>query len=511
LIKIVRLKKAWIFGCLTFICLLALYFWQGQHDIIFLRPQSVHQWAQCDRASVALNYFQEDMNFFKPRVHNLDNGSGITGLEFPIVNYSVAVLYSLFGFYEWIYRVFMLILFSIGMMVFSKIAKYYLKDSMLATGVTLLYAATPLLMFYAASFLPDVAALSFFLVSWWILLKEKIQSKARLIYWTLFFALAALIKISILIYLPPIMFLVFQNEETKKQIKHYLLASAAVMLIVFAWYFYAAALSKSTNSEVFLLRMIWVKSFSEFISVFKEIRVSWINRLYPTTISLVLFFLPLIFLMLSFFKSKLKYFAAIAWLTLSVFLLLMWPQLRHHDYYMISLSVIFPVVMILICQLLIQFKIPLRMLSLLVFALALNQGIRSKENLEIVYNKSNWQYGYTHFDLYFNLDSSLANLGVKPEDQIVSVYDHTPDISLYLINHKGVGVTFHDPKNTINAYLKSGQFKYLLYNVHSEYGDSPFQSDDFPLKFIGKADGLDIYSVNSYRQGSPNKAFNLYP
>ncbi|MBK7965050.1 MAG: hypothetical protein IPK10_07010 [Bacteroidetes bacterium] len=78
--------------------MLLIYWVVGQQDIVPLRPQSVHQWAQCDRASVALNYYQEDMNFFLPRVHNLDNGSGITGLEFPFVNYAVAILYHILDF-----------------------------------------------------------------------------------------------------------------------------------------------------------------------------------------------------------------------------------------------------------------------------------------------------------------------------------------------------------------------------------------------------------------------------
>ena len=60
------------------------------------RPRSVHAWAQCMRASVAKNYAEESMNFFLPRLHNTLGGEGITGLEFPFVNYSVAILYKLF-------------------------------------------------------------------------------------------------------------------------------------------------------------------------------------------------------------------------------------------------------------------------------------------------------------------------------------------------------------------------------------------------------------------------------
>ncbi len=61
------------------------------------RPRSIHSWAQCMRASIAKNYAEESMNFFLPRLHNTLGGEGITGLEFPFINYSVAILYKLFG------------------------------------------------------------------------------------------------------------------------------------------------------------------------------------------------------------------------------------------------------------------------------------------------------------------------------------------------------------------------------------------------------------------------------
>ena len=117
-------QQKW-FNVWAVVCLLFVYLGVGQQNIIPLRPQSVHQWAQCDRASVALNYYQDDMNLFLPRVHNLDNGSGITGLEFPFVNYSVAILYKFFGYHEWMYRALMLLIFSFGMISLAKVVFHY--------------------------------------------------------------------------------------------------------------------------------------------------------------------------------------------------------------------------------------------------------------------------------------------------------------------------------------------------------------------------------------------------
>ena len=89
---------------ISFIGVLILHIVIGQQNILPLRPQSVHQWAQCDRASVAQHFLNNGFDIFHPQVNNLDNGSGITGMEFPFINYVVAILYKLFGVHEWIYR-----------------------------------------------------------------------------------------------------------------------------------------------------------------------------------------------------------------------------------------------------------------------------------------------------------------------------------------------------------------------------------------------------------------------
>ena len=102
----------------TFLFLIFLHFFYcyiGIYKYIDKRPCSIHSSAQCQRASVALNYYENDMNFFKPMVQKDSVGVGITGLEFPFVNYSVAILYKLFGFNEAYYRGFVLATLLIGL------------------------------------------------------------------------------------------------------------------------------------------------------------------------------------------------------------------------------------------------------------------------------------------------------------------------------------------------------------------------------------------------------------
>ena len=49
---------------LFFVALIMVAYFYSYHEIVFKRPQSVHQWRQSDCASIALNYHQGHMNFF---------------------------------------------------------------------------------------------------------------------------------------------------------------------------------------------------------------------------------------------------------------------------------------------------------------------------------------------------------------------------------------------------------------------------------------------------------------
>jgi hypothetical protein len=62
-----------------------------------LPPAGFHQWRQTLTLSVARNFDEEEMNIFQPRVDSRGEHSGITGMEFPILNYSLAIAYRILG------------------------------------------------------------------------------------------------------------------------------------------------------------------------------------------------------------------------------------------------------------------------------------------------------------------------------------------------------------------------------------------------------------------------------
>ena len=156
-------KQVIIFSILLF----ASYLLLGFYKIVDKCPQSIHQWAQCDRASVAKNYLYYGFDFFHPRVHNIANGTGISGMEFPLVNLLAAITYKILGFNEFYYRLICLLILSAGLIAAFKLGYLIIGQSILAGFAVLLFFLSPILVFYTPNFLPEAPSLGLILIAWY--------------------------------------------------------------------------------------------------------------------------------------------------------------------------------------------------------------------------------------------------------------------------------------------------------------------------------------------------------
>lgn len=503
------------FNVLFVSSIVLLHGWIGQQDIIPLRPQSVHQWAQCDRASVALNYYQEQMNFFAPRVHNLDNGTGITGLEFPLVNYAVAILYLLFGYHEWLYRLLELLIFSGGLFCVFLISKHYTGNKWMSMALALIFGSIPLLSFYTANFLPDIVSLSFLLCSWVFLIQaNRFRTGKYFILTFTFLWLAALIKITSLVYIPAFAcFILLNFKDIPKKKILVKLAGATFLLIGFTlpWYLYASWLSTKTHSEVFLLQFMPLTSLTDLMSVYDEISAVWLDRLFIKPLALFLFFFPLVFSMIPGLSRELRLFGLLIAGSVIFFMIGMWQQFRHHDYYMIMLCPLFLVSMLQIVSLFQKWNVDRRIILPLLFALVLMNTMRAREYLKLAYDRNQWVYGATSFDNYFDFEPNLREMGIARETPVISVFDHSPDISLYLMNQKGVTVSYRKTELTLQKYLSSRAFEFLIYNPWSNFEDIVFNEKKYPVSFEKDIYGIKVYRVNNFVKGTPVPDFKLSP
>jgi hypothetical protein len=87
-------------GLIVVVIIVLLFIPFRYYHLLNSPPQSTHLWRQSDCASLALNYYQDGMHFFKPEIHNLHADGGTTGYatsENPYLYYLVASFYKIFG------------------------------------------------------------------------------------------------------------------------------------------------------------------------------------------------------------------------------------------------------------------------------------------------------------------------------------------------------------------------------------------------------------------------------
>jgi len=126
-----------------------------------LPPVGFHLWRQCDTLSVARNFYEQGMNFFEPRVDRCGAGSGVTGSEFPLVTYLMALGYRAFGYGYWVQRLVVLLLSLIAVAGCFRFTQALLGSTLLAAASSLILVLSPLFVYYSVVAMPDVPMLGF--------------------------------------------------------------------------------------------------------------------------------------------------------------------------------------------------------------------------------------------------------------------------------------------------------------------------------------------------------------
>ena len=486
---------------LFFISLLVVFALLGFYKVMFLRPQSIHQWAQCDRASVALNYAADDMNFFLPRVHNCRDKTGITGLEFPIMNYAAAVCYKIFGFNEFWYRFLMLVTISGALILAFRFARDYLKSIYLALLGVLLWYLSPVLNYYSPNFVPDTASLAFGVMSWMLFFKlAESFSYKRLLYWFVCITLSSLIKVTSAISIVAVLCLLFLDYfrwfGLKRTIKkHWLiiLFSFGSMLLVFAWYAWAQYITTKYEARYFAQTIVTVSSFEEFLKVWKGIKDLWLDYYYNWLMYAafgVFFILNLIFIKRTNILVTLAMLLLIAG---NMFVLaLFFKQFDVHDYYIIILLLPFLLLIIQSLKIVSTFDVKwLRYLSVgiitILFLYSLWFSMRHQRT-----RYYGWMGQQTYCGDHMILEPQLRALGIKHSDKVFSMYDCSLNISLYLMNQKGWIAYYSDSEDYFEKAIHD--CKYAVVTDMDTLMAKPYKK--YFRKMLKRVGGLFVFELS---------------
>ena len=79
-----------------------------QHYRIFtLDFIGVHSWRQTQTQTVILNFANQDFSILNPHINDLTNNNGLYRMEFPLMQWLIALFYKVFGNHLLITRVFL--------------------------------------------------------------------------------------------------------------------------------------------------------------------------------------------------------------------------------------------------------------------------------------------------------------------------------------------------------------------------------------------------------------------
>lgn len=195
-----------------------------------------HPWRQTDGLMIARNFYEVDSNIFYPRVDIAGDASGITGPEFPLLNYLIYLVASVFGYTHWYGRLIVLIVSGLGSLYFYKAIRLHFEERV-AFNATILLTCS-FWFSYSRKIFPDCFSAGLCLMALYFILAYLKEGKNyRLILYLLLGSLGCLTKISSALLLSvlilPIVFVSYPVERKRWTI----VASVAVLAATTSWYF----------------------------------------------------------------------------------------------------------------------------------------------------------------------------------------------------------------------------------------------------------------------------------
>ena len=478
------------------------------YQTFFFRPCSAHQWRQSDGASYALNYYQNKVAFLPPQVHHRHAADGRAVSEFPVVYYLAAQGYSLFGFHDYFIRWIHFALFVMGLIFMIRTAKCYTSDPWLPLLPACLALTSPCLFYYAANFLPDVAAFSMGMCGFYFIIRFKQHKKMfSFLLATCFFTLAGLLKISgALLWVACMLSLTYgmyfskraDDILSKKQRIIMLLIVAGSIAMLYGWIQYDkyVAVHYHFGGNLFGLLPIWDADGHEIAYILSRIRHLWMRAFLTREVWIALFISGMLILLYRK-KRDVFLFRVLGWTAIGVLLyMICWFRTFDvHDYYLINLFC-FPILLLYALLDLIekkQWNRPSRIYAgiLLCAGLLLTASAWASRR-EQLYRYFGKDYNSLN-PAYYHIEPYLRSIGIRPDDWVVSVPDPSPNITLYLMNVRGFTECYTSDHYNVADFATLPEVKYLIVSDTAYMHQALYAPYCHPENQIGQFEGIHIF------------------
>jgi hypothetical protein len=499
-----------------FILLLLISYLYNYHNIAFFRPQSVHNWRQSDCASLALNYYQNGMKFFQPETHNLTSKNFTSGKaatsEIPFLYFFVAILYKIFGYHDYIYRILNTIIFLSGIYSLFRMLSKLKLNFIWSLTFSLIFFTSPVLVYYGNNYLTDITALSLTFIAWNYFISYY-QSLQKKFFWIsmLFFFLAMSMKISAGISVVALFCIyildTFKIITFKKEGKLFperiiqLIPFVFIFLVVSAWAYYARVYNTKNDTFYFSTTLfpIWKMSNSYILGTVANIKALWLNQ-YFHKYTLILFLLLFLYNVLFINKTHvfLMTLNMIVFAGTVLFSFLWFENFGIHDYYTINLFILLAISALTFSET-INKQFPKAVTNIFVrgslLAFLIFNIYYAKKEMSFRYD--GWWNEYPKFKDFYTITPYLRSLGITRHDTVISIPDQSHH-TLYLMNQPGWTECFGQNRDSagIARSVQHGA-KYLMMASHEDLDSRPYVRP-FISDTIGQYNNVIVFKLRNF-------------
>jgi len=295
--------------------------------------EAAHNWRQVTVNMVARNFLETDSNIFYPRIDICGEKTGITGMEFPLLNYLIFLFSKLFGYTHWYGRLINLFVSSFGVYYFYLLIKKYVSRKIaFSAGLILLCS---IWFNYSRKIMPDTFSVSFIFIGIYYALKYLYEGSGKyLIIYFVFALIGISVKIPSILFLPLLSFPVFEKSIFLKRKIIFLIASLVLIIFPIWWYFYwVPHLVEEYGFWHFYMGTTFENGFYELIKHPFEV----FDKFSFDALKFIGFIVFITGIILSIIKKEKKIFFIwlIYSLVFSIFMLKAGRAFYHHSYYII--------------------------------------------------------------------------------------------------------------------------------------------------------------------------------
>lgn len=465
-----------LFRYLAFAGLLLYFCLKFYSENISSFPAYMHAWSQSDRYALALNFQQNQFDFFHPQTYNLSPQfpaqtppaveKGITQVDFPIHDYLIAIIMKISGNNSpVVFRLYVLIYGLLGFFFLFLLVLRNTQSVFHAMFIILFAFLSPVLVYYLNGFIPSVTSVSNVFIALFFYFDFLKSRKTRHLAVAVFFAmLAALGRMPFVMFLCTMLLhslLVSRQWHRYRQLLVYLPAFA----LFIAYFIYNRYLANAYGS-VFLTKLLKIESFGEFLYLIEYVYQNWFFEYLTAAHYGILLVLLIIFILkrirsqkLSDFQKHLLLLFVISFGAALLYFVVMLKQFHSHDYYFLD-SFFIPLILLVIA-LSMDVKIntlPVKALILLVLHLFGFYAYLQCSNSMAARYRTEGNQAYNEYLAYSGSEKFVKDLGLDENSSVLVVGAFSANIPLILMNRKGYVVMNTDEKSIREGLSKNPDY-----------------------------------------------------